>query len=268
MMVPPKTYPVPPDSVYVWRGFKSPTMTYAQFAQFLGSIFVPGCALLQPPVGLRAYLPTMVPQENKPDTLPDQTALMFWATPQAHDLASKAIAVRMYQNLHGETYDMVKSHTPEVPLAITAAMGSFTAEQPYFLLDQAADWMLGSVHHLVGVRRPDLQPVDFLAQAYAWAVSFQAKPPAAVDGALVCCGNDYAVAWAHSAQCEPDLGAVLDGLAALTTPVLRAAPSPLTLPAGLWDDWPGLDLAKDTCINIQLSRPPVGHTTPAKPSKR
>jgi hypothetical protein len=69
MTVPPKAYPAPPDSVYVWRGFKSPNMTYTQFAQFLGSIFVPGCALLQPPVGLRAYLPTMVPQGNKPGGL-------------------------------------------------------------------------------------------------------------------------------------------------------------------------------------------------------
>jgi hypothetical protein len=263
-----KSYPVPPDAVYVWRGFKSATTTYAQFAQFLGSIFVPGCALLQPPVGLRAYLPTMVPQDNKPDTLPDQTALMFWATTEAHELANRAIAVRMYQNLHGDAYDMVKSHTPEVPVAITTAKGTLTAEQPYHLLDQPADWMLGSVHHLVGVRRSDLQPADFLAQAYTFATAFHATPPSGVDGALVCCGNDYAVAWAHSARRKPSLGAALNGLAALTTPVLRAAPRPLRLPAGLWNDWPGLDLTQDSCINIQLARPPVGRTTPEKRAKR
>jgi hypothetical protein len=263
----PKRYPVPPDSVYVWRGFKAPGKTYEQFAQFLGGIFVPACALLQPPVGLRAYLPTMVPQANKPSALPDQTALMFWATPQAHDLANKAIAVRIYQNLHGDAYDMVKSHTPEVPVSIATAKGALTAEQPYFLLDEPADWMLGSVHHLVGARRPDLKAADFLSQAFAWVSAFAAKPPAGIDGALVVCGNDYAAAWIHSAQRKPKLGAALAGLQALTVPALSAMPKPLTLNAGLWNDWPGLDLTKDSCINIQFARPPAGKTTPQKAVK-
>lgn len=298
-----KSYPVPPDSVYVWRGFKAPGKTYEQFAQFLGSIFVPACALLQPPVGLRAYLPTMVPQEKKPAALPDQTALMFWATPAAHDLANKAIAVRIYQNLHGDAYDLVKSHTPEVPVSIAsvggagrpasnetrnatrtasaaspsaaassavtssaaaAAGGSLVAEQPYFLIDQPADWMLGTTHHLVGARRADLKPADFLAQAYAWAAAFHAKPPAGVDGALVVCGTDYAAAWVHSAQRKPKLGAALKGLAALVVPQLSAMPKPLRIAAGLWNDWSGLDLTKDACINIQFARPPAGRTTPVK----
>ena len=264
----PKSYAVPPNSVYVWRGFKSAARTYDQFAQFLGSVFVPACALLQPRVGLRAYLPTMVPQDEKPDALPDQTALMFWATPQAHDLANRAIAVRIYQNLHGDAYDLVKSHTPEVPVSIATAKDALVPEQPYFLLDQAADWMLGTVHHLVGARRPELEPAAFLAQAHAWAAGFHATPAAGVDAALVCCGNDYAVAWVHSAVGTPGLSAALDDLAALTVPALRAAPRARALPAGLWDDWPGLDLTNETCLNIQLARPPAARPAPARPDKR
>src|SRR6266436_6725454 len=113
----PDPYSVAPNSVYVWRGFKAAGAAYADFAKFLGSVFVPACALLQPSVGLRAYLPTMVPQAGKPAAVPDQTALMFWATPQSHDLAAQAIAVRIYQNLHGDAYDMVRSKLPEVPIA-------------------------------------------------------------------------------------------------------------------------------------------------------
>jgi hypothetical protein len=261
-------YPVLPGSVYVWRGFKSPAKSYEQFAQFLGSVFVPACALLQPQVGLRAYLPTMVPQVDKPAAVPDQTALMFWATPEAHDLANRAIAVRIYQNLHGDAYDLTKSHTPEVPQPISAAAGGMVTEQPYYLLNEAADWMLGDVHHLVGARRPDLTPADFIARVHGWAAGFHVRPPDDVDGALVCCGNDYVVAWAHTAHHGPPLGPVLDALAALTTPVLRAAPRPLHLPAGLWNDWPGLDLTRDACINVQFTRPPAASTIPAKPGAR
>lgn len=265
MILKPKSYPVPPNSVYVWRGFKSATITYDKFAQVLGSVFVPACVLLQPPVGLRAYLPTMVPQAGKPPAVPDQTALMFWATPESHDLAEKAIAVRIYQDLHGDAFDPIRSDSPEVPLRITTATGALKSNQPYFLFDQPADWMLGRVHHLVGARRPDLTVGDFLAAAYTWASQFRNQPPRGVDAGLVCCGDDYAVAWVHSDKNMPSLAKALDELAALTVPVLRADPRSLKIPAGLWDDWPGLDLTKDTSLNMQLVRPPAGR---AKPRKR
>jgi hypothetical protein len=259
---------VAPNSVYVWRGFKSAAMTYDQFASFLGSVFVPACALLQPPVGLRAYLPTMVPQAGKPAAVPDQTALMFWATPGSHDLANRAIAVRIYQNLHGDVYDMARSRTPEIPLPITGVTGALVPEQPYYLFDDPADWMRGTVDHLVGARRADLSSGDFLSSAFAWATTFREKPPRGVDAALVCCGNDYAVAWVHATSNKAKLDDVLDGLAALTVPVLHQKPRSLALPAGLWDDWPGLDLTKETCVNIQLRRPPITLAAPRKPSGR
>ncbi|HTB12046.1 MAG TPA: hypothetical protein VK752_10755 [Bryobacteraceae bacterium] len=260
-----RSYPVAPDSVYVWRGYMSPAKTYADFVEFLGQVFVPACALLQPSVGLRAYLPTMVPQSGKPAAVPDQTALMFWATPEAHDLAEKAIAVRIYQNLHGDAYDMTRSKLPEVPVALSAASGSLQAEQPYYLLDQPVDWMFGKVFHLVGSRRADLTPAAFLAAAFGWASSFRDAPPADVDAALICCGNDYAVAWVHGTR---KLASALDGLAALTVPVLQAAPISKTLPAGLWGGWPGLDLTKHTCLNLQFPRPARTRTTPRKPGAK
>jgi hypothetical protein len=257
-------YSVAPNSVYVWRGFKAAATSYTDFAAFLGSVFVPACALLQPAVGLRAYLPTMVPQAGKPPAVPDQTALMFWATPQSHDLAAQAIAVRIYQNLHGNAYDMGRSKLPEVPVALPAAT-PLQAEQPYYLLNQEADWMKGSVHHLVGARRADLSATDFLNQVYQWASSFVQQYPKEIDGALLCCGNDYLVAWVHSAARKSELSSSLGGLASLTAPVLSTAPQALKLPAGLWDSWPGLDLTQDTCINIQLHRPPASVIAPRPP---
>jgi hypothetical protein len=199
----------------------------------------------------------MVPQAGKPAAVPDQTALMFWATPETHDLANRAIAVRIYQNLHGDAYDLARSHTPEVPVSI-AGVTQLVAEQPYFLLDRPADWMLGEVEHLVAARRAEGTPADFLARVHGWAAALQAMPPDGVDGALVCCGSDYVVAWVHGTRRSPGMAGALEGLAALTQPVLRASPRPLSLPAGLWSDWPGLDLTKDSCINVQFARPPAG----------
>jgi len=96
---------VAPNTVRVWRGWMLAGTDYAQFAQTLGSVFVPSCALLQPNAGLTAYVPSMMAQTDKPAAVPDQTALMWWATTAAHDEATKTVAVRAYQDLHGAVYD-------------------------------------------------------------------------------------------------------------------------------------------------------------------
>lgn len=256
-----KSYPVPPNTVYVWHGFKEADVSYDKFAELLGGVFVPACALLQPAVGLRAYLPTMVPQENKPAAVPDQTALMFWATPQSHDLATHSIAVRIYQQLHGNVYDMSRSKSG-VPVPLINAPGQLQPEQPYYLIDQPADWMHGSVGHLVGARRLEMSPADFLTQAYQWAAIVHSNPPMAIDGALICCANDYVMAWVHSTQRNAGLATALNGLADLTVPVLHQNARTLHVTARLWDDWPGLDLTKDACLNIQLRRPLPSEAAP------
>jgi hypothetical protein len=156
----PSLQPVLPYSVRVWRGFITPGSDYQNFASFLGTVFVPGCALLQPNAGLRAYLPSMMSRTNKPATVPDQTALMFWATPATHDEAPQTPAVRMYQSLHTNAYDMKVSRS-DVPLPLGASLAT---DQSYYLFDNPADWMLGSVRHLVGAPRA---PENFQAVLHA-----------------------------------------------------------------------------------------------------
>ena len=249
-----RSYPVPPDCVYVWRGFRAPNMTQDQFANFLGSTFVPACALLQPAVGLRAYVSCLVPQTTNPAAVPDQTALMFWADPGAHDLATRSLAVRIYQNLHGGAYDMTRSHTTEVPIALPTAGGALTADQPYHLLDGAADWMLGTTHHVVGSRSDSTDVETFLATLYSWASEFRTSPPNGVDGALIAVGNDFAVAWVHGPDPNVDLAPAVAGFTASVELVLAVDPPKKQVVRTLWDDWPGLDLTAEPCLNFQFPR--------------
>jgi hypothetical protein len=206
----------------------------------------------------------MVPQANKPSAVPDQTALMFWATPQSHDLANSTVAVRAYQNLHGDLYDMVKSHTPEVPQALPSAASGFATEQPYYLFDNRADWMLGAVRHVVGAKPAAVSQQDFIASVYQWALNFKTNPAAGADGALVCCGNDYAVAWVHTKKAAPSFSKVLDSFSKLVAVQLAVTPRTTEMPAGLWNKWDGFDLTlpKYSSMNIQLNRPP--DTKPVK----
>jgi hypothetical protein len=248
-----RLHPVAPNAVHVWRGFRSTEKSYDDFAQFLGSVFVPACALLQPRAGLRAYLPAMPSQKDKPPSVPDQTALMFWKDAQAHDQAFKTVAVRAYTNLHGNVYQ--PGTTVQVPLVLDSS--PLVIEQPYYLFDAPADWMLGSVRHFVGAR-PNTQSVtQFLAAVREWAVAFQKARPASVDGALICAGNDYVAFWQHSPEPEKDGSAStpFDDLPRLATSFLCKRAEPFRPPAGLWDAWSGIDLTQYDCINIQLERP-------------
>jgi hypothetical protein len=248
----PQPRPIPPDTVRVWRGYRAPATSYADFAAFLGSIFVPACALLQPAAGLAAYVPSMMSQDGKPAGVPDQTALMFWATERAHDAANGTVAVRAYQNLHGGAYDMTMSSS-STPAPFD---GAVAAEQPYHLLDGPADWMLGTVGHFVGGRQDAQDPGAWLAELGTWASDYAQAPPAGVDGALLCAGKDYVAFWEHTPQAGAPSAPTPGQLGALATPYLSKQAVPVMPGGGLWDQWAGWDLTDHDCMNVQLDRPP------------
>jgi hypothetical protein len=251
LSTPAKPQPVAPDTVRVWRGYRSQTLDYAGFASFLGTVFVPACALLQPQAGLTAYLPSMMSQTNKPATVPDQTALMFWATAAAHDNATQTVAVRAYQNLHGDAYALPASSS-QPPLAFG---GGMVAEQPYYLLNGDADWMLGTVTHFVG-GRPDGQAAPaWLAELGSWTSDYAGKPPTGIDGALICAGNDYVAFWEHNPADGAASSPALAELVSMTTVYLSKQAVPTAPGGGLWDNWPGWDLTQLDCMNVQLNRP-------------
>ena len=244
--------PVAPDSVHVWRGYQTPEKTYQEFVEFLGSVFVPACTLLQPNAGLHAYLPSMPEHEGKPAHVPDQTALMFWTTPDAHAEGFKVVAVRTYTNLHSLVYG--EGSKSQFPVAFD---GEVKSEQPYYLIDKPADWMFGEVRHLVGGRKSDQSVEEFLKEVGEWVQAYQNNLPEGVDGALLCVGDDYLVLWEHWDSEETPSSEAFDALAAMVTPFLKKKAVSTTPPAGLWDPWAGFDLSKQDCMNIQLVRPPI-----------
>jgi hypothetical protein len=249
MSAPPASaQPVAPDSVHVWRGFRASGKSYQEFVEFLGGVFVPACVLLQPNAGLRAYIPSMPGPKDKPVLVPDQTALMFWATQQAYGDAFKTPAVRAYTNLHGGGYGPGSS--AQFPIALADRVA---AEQPYYLVDVPADWMLGGVRHLVGARRGTQTSVDFLAAVYAWAAAYRRDRPPAVDGALLCAGESYVLLWEHWPAAVAD--SPFSRLLELVTPYPCKEAERVAPGGGLWDPWPGFDLTRQDCINIQLDRP-------------
>jgi hypothetical protein len=245
-----KVRPTDPGAAHVWRGVKLPSMSFDDFRADLGTVFVPTAALIQPPNGLYAYVPTIMPGPNTAG-MPDQTALMFWASEAVREASYGTVGERAYKGLHASVFAGEPPSQTGNPIVYP---GTIIAEQPYYLLNQPADWMLGTVRHFFG-GVPAGQSADaFLQAVTAWTGAYQKAPTPSVDAAIICAGNTYVAFWEHAPPGVPDNGAALASLAKVSTPVLSKTAENYVPPSGLWDQWPGIDLSVHECMNIQLDR--------------
>ncbi len=248
--MPNKLSPIAPNSVHVWRGYKIENQTHQEFSKFLGETFVPACCLLQPNIGLHAYVPSLPIITDKPNTVPDQTALMFWRSPETYKEGFHTVAVRTYTSMHSLVYsEKSKSGFP------IAFEGVLEEDQPYYLIDKKSDWMYGNIRHLVGAVKEGQDTSSFMEEVGEWVKAYQKSPSVGADGALICIGADFVVFWEHFPEgVSVDVGA-FNELVNITTPFLNKETIKTTLPDGLWNQWDGFDLEVQDCMNIQLQRP-------------
>jgi hypothetical protein len=233
----------PPNAVRVWRGFRLESMAPADFFARLGSVFIPATVEMQVEAGLEAYLPT-VPAElpGKPAEAPDETAILFWESQETYQQGFERLAVRTYTLTHASVYQLPQSRA-DFPLRFA---GQLEFDQPYYLVEEPCDWMHGDVIHLVGGRAESLSDDDFRSAISEALAAVQKE--AALEGAIVCAGADYLVYW--------QLGGNQD-----LSEITRCCgwselfhPQETSLPAGLWNIWPGMTVSSGDSFNMQFTR--------------
>ncbi|HXZ02495.1 MAG TPA: hypothetical protein VEI03_21050 [Stellaceae bacterium] len=237
---------IPPNAVRVWRGYRAPSLSLADFLTRLGTVFVPATVEMQTKVGLDAYLPS-VPGglDQKPDTVPDETAILFWDTQQTYFDGFKTLAVRTYTLTHGAVY-----RPPSGADFPTLFKGALAAEQPCYLIDAPADWMKGFVQHLIGSRPVAVSPGDFRAGIAAVLATVQRE--AGVAGAIACAGDDYLVYWELAGRGSGGSG--VDPLTKLLGWSRLLLPNATSLDRGLWEVWPGMTINSGDSFNMQFKR--------------
>jgi hypothetical protein len=235
------------DAVRVWRGFRAPDVDLAAFYERLNTVFVPSTVLMQVDAGLDAYIPTVLAGlPDKPDEVPDETAILFWDSQQTYRDGFNKLAVRTYTLTHGAVYTAGSGASFPLPFE-----GELKANQPCSLVDGAADWMHGTVRHLVGARPDEVDSERFRADLAEVLASAGIDGPA---GAVACAGDDYFVYWELESD-PPGAGAErFATLAAHTSWSHVVAAQPTSLEFGLWDDWPGLAIEAGDSLNMQFPR--------------
>lgn len=246
------TAPAPPvlapDAFRVWRGFRAPAMTVPAFFERLSKVFVPATVLMQIDAGLDAYVPTVLAGlPDKPDEVPDETAILLWDSQKTYADGFNKLAVRTYTLTHGAVYTPMSGAAFPVPFG-----GSLQADQPYHLTDRGADWMHGTVRHLIGGRPADVDSDSFKASIAEILTAAQQRDQPL--GAIACAGEHYLVYWELEGAPPRSSAGRFSALAERTAWNHVAASQPVSLDAGLWDDWDGMNIEAGDSLNVQFRR--------------
>lgn len=243
------SFPVAPDSVRVWRGFRHGSLPNAEFFKKLGSIFIPGTVLIQQPVRLSAYLPTVL-AVDKPPGVPDEIALVFYEEQKAYEDAKRTVGGRAYSDMHALVFDLGRSISG-FPVLF---QGVLKPDEKYYLFKSPVDWQHGHVNVFVGARGGD-GFTEFQEKITKWVGDVQNQGEKGPDGAIVSVSWDYAVYWEHWPSTKAAKISKLAALGKLIEPVHQDVIAGYTLPAGLWESYVGVDEVKGgESFNFQFRR--------------
>jgi hypothetical protein len=241
---------VPPDAVRVWRGFRLPDMQLERFHELHGSVFIPATVKLQITSGLESYVPTVLAGiPGKPDSVPDETAVVFWKSQSAYDKAFNRLAVRTYSLTHRGVFDFRNRRSQSCfPVLFT---GTVDVDKPVYLFDKPAVWMYHTVKHLAAARPSEMSPQKFLGDISK--IMSTIKNDVVLEGAIACAGSDYFVYWElirnNSSSGIPLLEEALTDYWSRTFTA-----KPTQLKYGLWDDWKGMGIHGGESFNMQFDR--------------
>jgi len=241
-------FAIPPNAERVWRGWRGPALDLNAFLQRLGTVFIPATVEMQIKVGLDTYVPTIPGGlAGKPDTVPDETAILFWDSQQTYTDGFETLAVRTYTLTHAAVY--TPNSRADFP---TLFANQLTPDQPCYLFNKPADWMKGVITHLIGGPPANVAPAQFYANVAQQLTAIQSA--AKLQGGIACVGNGYVVSWLLDSTGSGQGAAAAAALAGVCGWSTVVNPASTELLSGFWDKWPGMTVNSGDSFNMQFKR--------------
>lgn len=134
--------PTTARSFRIFRGSrrKGADMSDRAFLAELGNVFMPGTPLMLRDHGLAAYVPAVLPTPVDQAGLPDEMALIAYASVQRYERVRRETVVgRMYTHSHRGVFDMEQSGSLW-PVPLSEALGVDGPVAAFFLDGRAWDW--------------------------------------------------------------------------------------------------------------------------------
>lgn len=177
------------DSFRVFYGFKRPDLEEAGFLSELGEVFMPGTPLMLRELGLAAYMPAVVPLVEGVTGLPDEVAIIAYASPERYTHArNESITGRMYTHTHRAVFDMGTSRS-QFPEKVGSLQSPVTA---FWCLGEPCDWQ-GDGDVVVWVGHASDDPDGFPTR---FVTDLDAKFPALRDTGVRECVGQVGPTWA------------------------------------------------------------------------
>ena len=124
-------------SFRVFHGYQRPGLAEADFLSELGEVFMPGTPLMVRDLGLAAYLPAVLPVPDGVSGLPDEVAIIAYASRDAYTHArNDTVTGRMYTHTHRAVFDMERSRS-QYAEELGPLVDPVTA---FWCTGEAADW--------------------------------------------------------------------------------------------------------------------------------
>jgi len=255
-MVRKKHREVDPYPVRVWwgyagRSFRASLQDMATFHKALGSIFIPATVQMMLPLGLVAYLPTIVPRDSDP-SVPDEIALVFYRSKEMYRNTGECVAGRAYSLLHKTVFNFENSD--DIPTSHSDFPEKFGPESIntfpgyYFLFEKFVDWQCGEVMVQVEIR--DGVSVDaFNTVASERIITLQKNPPPKLDGAVVSLFGGCLLLWTHWSNKSPVDYSVFKGSDPVRT-VVSVRQKPLQISSDPWQPYTGLKVKEGDGFNF------------------
>ncbi|WP_455207234.1 hypothetical protein [Kaarinaea lacus] len=252
--------PVAPNSVRVWWGYRAsafaPDTKRNEFYEALGSVFIPATVQMMTPLGMTAYLPSVLPTSE--NALPDEIALVFYEEQQTYDTAVRdKVTGRAYGKLHGTTFNF--SGDTGIPPSGSDFPRKYLGEivldklTPYYLFDEAIDWQVGSTFVYAGQIKHACDDLRVRQHVNEWLQGICASDDNRIDGFIFLLSKHYLLCWQHSPS---PMNSLIRGeqLLGFFEPVLQQHAINTPIPLSPITDYSGVSVRDGTCLNTQFTR--------------
>jgi hypothetical protein len=191
----PVSTPVGVNGVRVFGGYKLPSMSSDDFFQELGQTFMPGTPGMLAGLGLAAYLPAVLDLDPALG-LPDEVALIIYASRDVYAAARNTVQGRMYTHSHAGVFDMARSRGQWAGPVDQPEQLAGTDRWSWYAFNRDVDWQQGSTRVFFLSGNPQGGTLQELLQT-ATHNGLQALTDAGVEQALFLAATNYAAIWLH-----------------------------------------------------------------------
>lgn len=246
-------FPVGPQAIRVFCGYRLSALSRQDFFKELGQTFMPGTPLMQAPLGLSAYLPAVTDVEPG-GILPEELALIVYSSLDDYNRTrNTSLSRRMYTRSHWAVFDMAKSRAQfpgPVVKPIDFSQNNIMS-RAWYMFETPIDWQFGKTRVVLMQRnRSDVSLANSVHVATRDAA--QGLVIAGFDQLIGYATEEFAALWLHSPTDVTDVKLADLKIVPAEATLIRELTAKSAFVRG--DDEPGVAIDGEVAFSFRFER--------------